>query len=127
MNVNCLVIGDLNVDIIVADINGPLEKGSEVIAKNHLLDIGGSGGIVSTVISELGIKTYIISKISNDTFGDYLIERLKGHGVKVDKILIEESKNTGVTISLTYTEDKIQVSSVEMVKKLISVILTLKD
>ncbi|MES0341344.1 MAG: PfkB family carbohydrate kinase [Candidatus Humimicrobiaceae bacterium] len=117
MNGNCLVIGDLNVDIIVADINRPLEKGSEVIAKNHLLDIGGSGGIFSTVLSELGIKTYIISKISDDTFGNYLIQKLKGHGVKVDKIIIEKSQSTGVTISLTYIEDKMQVSSVEMVKK----------
>jgi len=32
MKRNCLVIGDLNVDIIVTDINGPLEKGSEVTA-----------------------------------------------------------------------------------------------
>ncbi len=117
MNGNCLVIGDLNVDIIVADINRPLEKGSEVIAKNYLLDIGGSGGIFSAVLSELGIKTHIISKIGNDTFGDYLIQRLEGHGAGVDKILIEESKSTGVTISLTYDDDKMQVSSVEMVKK----------
>lgn len=117
MKGNCLVIGDLNVDIIVAGINRPMEKGSEVIAKNHLLDIGGSGGIFSAVLSELGIKTYIISKISNDTFGDYLIQRLKSHGVGVEKILIEKSKSTGITISLAYTEDKMQVSSVEMVKK----------
>jgi ribokinase len=117
MNGNCLVIGDLNVDIIVADINRPLKKGSEVIAKNHLLDIGGSGGIFSAVLSELGIKTYIISKISNDTFGNYLIKRLGRHGVGVDKILIKESNSTGITISLTYAEDKMQVSSVGMVKK----------
>ncbi len=117
MNGNCLVIGDLNVDIIVADLNRPPEKGSEVIAKNHLLDIGGSGGIFSIVLSELGIKTHIISKIGNDTFGDFLIKRLGGHGVEVDKILIRENKNTGVTISLTYAEDKMQISSVEMVKK----------
>ena len=117
MKKNCLVIGDLNVDLIVADINGPLEKGSEVTAKNHFLDIGGSGGIFAVVLSELGIKTYLISKISNDFFGNYLIERLKYHGAGTDKILIEECKDTGVTLSLTYPEDKIQISSVEMVKK----------
>jgi sugar/nucleoside kinase (ribokinase family) len=116
MKGNCLVIGDLNVDLIVADINGPLEKGSEVTAQNHLLDIGGSGGIFSAVLSELGIKTYVISKISDDIFGNYVIQRLESHGVGVDKILIERGKNTGVTISLTYAEDKMQVSSVEMVK-----------
>lgn len=117
MKRNCLVIGDLNVDMIVTDINGPLEKGSEVTARNHFLDIGGSGGVFAAVLSELGIKTYIISKISNDFFGNYLIQRLKSHGAGIDKILIEEGKDTGVTINLSYAEDKIQISSVEMVKK----------
>ena len=42
MNRNCLVIGDLNVDLIVSGINRPLEKGSEAIAQKHFLDIGGS-------------------------------------------------------------------------------------
>ena len=117
MKKNCLVIGDLNVDLVVADINGPLEKGSEVTARNHFLDIGGSGGVFAAVLSELGIKTYIISKISNDFFGNYLIKRLKNHGAGTDKILVEEGRDTGVTLSLSYTEDKIQISSVEMVKK----------
>lgn len=117
MKRNCLVIGDLNVDLIATDIDGPLEKGSEVTARNHFLDIGGSGGVFTAVLSELGIKTYIISKIGNDFFGDYLIQRLNGHGAGTDKILIEESRDTGVTISLSYAEDKIQISSVEMVKK----------
>ena len=117
MKKNCLVIGDLNVDLIVTDIKGPLEKGSEVTAQNHFLDIGGSGGVFSAVLSELGIKAYIVSIISNDFFGNYLIQRLKSHGVGIDKILIETGKDTGVTISLSYAEDKIQISSVEMVKK----------
>ncbi len=117
MKRNCLIIGDLNVDMIVTDINGPLRKGSEVTARNHFLDIGGSGGVFAAVLSELGIKTYIISKIGNDFFGDYLLQRLKGHGAGTDKILIEEGMDTGVTISLSYTEDKIQISSVEMIKK----------
>ncbi|MCK5568032.1 MAG: carbohydrate kinase family protein [Actinomycetia bacterium] len=117
MKRNCLVIGDLNVDLIVADINGPLEKGSEVTARNHFLDIGGSGGVFAAVLSELGIKTFIISKIGNDFFGDYLMQKLKSHGAGIDKILIEEGMDTGVTISLSYAEDNIQISSVEMVKK----------
>ena len=117
MKKNCLVIGDLNVDLIVAGINGPLEKGSEVTARSHFLDIGGSGGVFAAVLSELGIKTYIISKISNDFFGNYLLRRLENHGAGTDKILVDEANDTGVTLSLSYPEDKIQISSVEMVKK----------
>lgn len=112
---NCLVIGDLNVDLIVTGIQDPLEKGSEVIAQNHFLVIGGSGGVFSAVLSELGIKTYIASKINDDLFGNYLIQKLESHGAGTDRIAIEKDNNTGITINLSFADDKIQISSVEMV------------
>lgn len=117
MKKNCLVIGDLNVDLIVNDIKGILKKGSEVNAGNHLLDIGGSGGIFSAVLSGLGVRTYIISKIGSDFFGEYLIKRLRDHGTEIENILVEKDKETGVTINLSYPEDKIQVSSLNLIKE----------
>jgi len=112
----CLVIGDLNIDLVITEISGTPKLEAEIAAKNHFLDIGGSGGVFSAVLSELGINTYIISKIGNDYFGDFLKEKLEDYGVKINKIIIESDKETGVTISLSYTEDKIQVSSVELLK-----------
>lgn len=70
---NCLVIGDLNVDIVLNELEDFPELGKEIIAGNHFLDIGGSGGIFSAVLSGLGINTYIISKIGNDLFGKFLM------------------------------------------------------
>lgn len=113
----CLVIGDLNVDLIVTGINRSLEIGSEVIAHRHFLDIGGSGGIFTAALSELGIKTYIISKISNDFLGNFLVKELIKHKAGIDKIIVEKDKDTGITISLSYIEDKIMISSLEMRKK----------
>jgi sugar/nucleoside kinase (ribokinase family) len=116
MTGNCMVIGDLNIDLIATDIEGPLKKGSEVIAQNYFLDIGGSGGVFSAALSEIGIKTYLVSKINDDFFGNYLIGRLKNYKAGTDRIIVEQGSKTGITINLSYTEDKIQISSVEMVK-----------
>ncbi len=113
---NCLVIGDLNVDLTIAGINGVPELGTEVTAPCYFLDIGGSGGVFSAILSQLGIETSIISKIGDDDFGDFLKEKLSDHGVKTDKLIIENNRRTGITINLSYAEDKYQVSSVQLLK-----------
>ena len=118
MKKNCLVIGDLNVDLVLNELKGFPELGKEIIARNHFMDIGGSGGIFSAVLSELGINTYIISKISNDFLGQFLISKLKDYGVNTDKLVIKESDETGITINLSYKKDKYQISSLNLVSSL---------
>jgi sugar/nucleoside kinase (ribokinase family) len=118
MTKSCLVIGDLNIDLVMNELKGFPELGKEIVARNHFIDIGGSGGIFSAVLSELGINTYIISKISNDLFGQFLISKLKDYGVNTDKLVIKESDETGITINLSYKKDKYQISSLNLVSSL---------
>ena len=118
MTKSCLVIGDLNIDLVLNELKGFPELGKEIVARNHFIDIGGSGGIFSAVLSELGINTYIISKISNDFLGQFLISKLKDYGVNTDKLVIKESDETGITINLSYKKDKYQISSLNLVNSL---------
>ena len=69
-------------------------------------------------LSELGINTHIISKISNDFLGQFLISKLKDYGVNTDKLVIKESDETGITINLSYKKDKYQISSLNLVSSL---------
>ncbi len=114
----CLVIGDLNIDLILNELKDFPELGKEIVAKNHFLDIGGSGGIFSAVLSGLGINTYIISKVGNDFPGNFLIDKLKSYGVNINKLIIEDDKKTGITINLSYRSDKYQISSLNLVGSL---------
>jgi len=118
MTKSCLVIGDLNIDLVLNELKGFPELGKEIVARNHFIDIGGSGGIFSAVLSELGINTYIISKISNDFLGQFLISKLKDFGVNIDKLVIKEIDETGITINLSYKKDKYQISSLNLVSSL---------
>ena len=118
MTKSCLVIGDLNIDLVLNELKGFPELGKEIVARNHFIDIGGSGGIFSAVLSELGINTYIISKISNDFLGQFLISKLKDYGINTDKLVIKESDETGITINLSYKKDKYQISSLNLVNSL---------
>jgi len=118
MRKSCLVIGDLNVDIVLNELKDYPELGKEIVAGSHFLDIGGSGGIFSAVLSGLGINTYIISKIGSDFLGKFLINKLKSYDVNINKLIIEDNKETGITINLSYREDKYQISSLGLVNSL---------
>jgi len=118
MNSQCLVIGDLNTDIIINGLDRYPELGKEILAKNFYVTIGGSGGIFAAVLSGLGIKTSIISKIGNDFFGNFLITEIKKYGVDTDNIIIKDNEETGVTVNLSYEKDKSQISKLDLVKSL---------
>jgi len=118
MTKNCLVIGDLNIDLVLNKLKNLPELGKEIVAENYSIDIGGSGGIFSAVLSGLGIKTYILSKIGNDLPGNLLIDKLKSYGVNTSQLIIEDNKKTGITVSLSYKKDKYQISSLDLVNSL---------
>ncbi len=121
MENKCLVIGDLNIDLIFSKLDRFPEIGSEIIAEKSFLDIGGSGGIFSAVLSQLGLETLIISEIGNDHLGRFLIERLVKFGVSTDLIKVNENKSTGITVTASYTEDKYQISELKMINTMDSV------
>lgn len=118
MTRSCLAIGDLNVDLILNELKDFPELGKEIVAQNHFLNIGGSGGIFSVVLAGLGIDTYIISKIGNDIFGNLLTDKIKAYGVNVNKLVIKDDKETGITVNLSYKNDKYQISSLNLIGSL---------
>lgn len=118
MEKNCLVIGDLNIDLVLNEFKNFPELGKEIISQNYFLDIGGSGGIFSAVLSSLGIKTFIISKIGDDFFGKFLINKLKSYNVDISQLIIKKDKETGITINLSYENDKYQISCLNLISNL---------
>jgi len=118
MKKNCLVIGDLNIDLIMNDLADLPEMGREIIAGNNSIDIGGSGGIFSAVLSGLGVNTYIISKIGNDLYGKFLIDKLKSYDVNINRLIIEDKEETGITVTLSYKKDKYQISALNQINNL---------
>lgn len=114
----CLIIGDLNADLTLVGIKGVPQLGTEITVGEHSLDIGGSGGVVSAILAELGINTYMISIVGNDYLAEFLKNRLKDSGVKTDKITTEDMLSTGITVNLSNTRGKSQISSLMVLEKL---------
>jgi sugar/nucleoside kinase (ribokinase family) len=118
MNPGCLVIGDLNIDLIFSNLGGFPQLGKEILAKDYKMGIGGSGGIFAAVLSKLGTRTVIISKIGNDNYGNFLLDEMQKNGVDTSRMIISEDMETGITVNLSYEKDKSQISSVNLIKNL---------
>jgi sugar/nucleoside kinase (ribokinase family) len=127
MNPECLVIGDLNIDLIFNDLSGFPELGKEILSRDYDMVIGGSGGVFAAVLSKLGTQTIIISKIGSDNYGRFLLDEMNKYGADTGRMIISENMNTGVTVSLSYEKDKSQISSVNLIKSLKAEEINLKS
>ena len=105
-----IVVGELNVDLILNNIDSFPEMGKEKIAKNMTLTLGSSSAIFAGNLSSLGANVAFLGKIGYDSFGDLVIESLKSKNVNVDLIIRDKNSNTGATIVLNYNEDRAMVT-----------------
>ena len=105
-----LVIGELNVDIILHNIDNFPEVGKEVLAQQMTLTLGSSSAIFASNISSLGASVAFLGKIGNDEFGDVVLRDLKKKNVDVSMIQIVDELSTGATIVLSVKEDRANIT-----------------
>ena len=115
-NAECLVIGDLNLDLVLSKLDRFPEIGSEVISRDYEMVIGGSGGIFTAVLSMLGVRTAVLSKIGIDINGKFLLEEMKKYNTETETVILSENEKTGITISISFSIGKSQISSIEIIK-----------
>ena len=84
-------IGEVLIDFI------PLQKG---VALKDVVSFerapGGAPANVAAAVAKYGQKAALISKLGNDAFGDFLVEKLIGAGVETDKVSRTGEANTGL-------------------------------
>jgi len=101
-----LAIGDLNVDIIVSGMKEFPRMGREIRCEDVRTVLGGSASIFACRLGQLGAQVDILGVVGDDQYGRIVLETLRANGVGVDHVIIRGDIRTGVTISLTYPEDK---------------------
>ncbi len=101
-----IVVGELNVDLILNDLEKFPEIGKEYLARRMTLTLGSSSAIFASNISSLGARVAFIGKIGIDKFGEVVLEGLQNNRVDVSMIKRDELCGTGATIVLNVGEDR---------------------
>lgn len=105
-----IVVGELNVDLILNQIESFPEMGKEKIAQQMTLTLGSSSAIFASNLSSLGAKVAFLGKIGRDAFGELVLSSLQAKQVDTSMIIQDESLATGATIVLNFGNDRAMVT-----------------
>jgi len=105
-----LVVGELNVDLILNNIESMPVMGKEIIADQMTLTLGSSSAIFANNLSVLGAKVSFLGKIGIDSFSDQVTSSLKRGGVDISNIKTTPHFLTGLTVALNYGNDRAMVT-----------------
>lgn len=111
MNVfDVLVVGELNVDIILNDIQGFPQIGKEIVSKEMNITLGSSSAIFASNLSSLRTEVAFIGKMGNDNFSQIVVNSLKERKVNTDFIVRSDFYKTGLTVVMNYGLDRANVT-----------------
>ncbi len=105
-----VIVGELNVDLILNNIEGDIEIGKEVFSRNMTLTLGSSSAIFASNLSVLGTNVSFIGKIGNDNFGDLVVTSLQKSGVDISNLISTPDNYTGITVAMSYGDDRAMVT-----------------
>ena len=105
-----IVVGELNVDLILNQIEKFPVVGKEVLANNMTLTMGSSSAIFASNLSTLGSRTSFCGKLGRDDFGNHVIRNLESRGVDTTQVVQSPEVATGATIVLNFGEERAMVT-----------------
>lgn len=90
-----VVLGDINVDIS-ARLQEPLRKGSDCLAADLDLHLGGVGANTAVAFARLGEPVRLVACAGRDWFADFALERLTREGVDLSFVQRTDAARSGL-------------------------------
>lgn len=108
--IDIVVVGELNVDMILQDMNSLPEMGKEKIAREMTLTMGSASAILACNIAKLGAKVGFIGQLGRDSYANIVLDTLQQRGVDTGGIIQNENTQTGITVVMSFPEDYAMVT-----------------
>jgi ribokinase len=100
--IEATVIGDVNIDLLLSPIKDYPKRDSQEKISWLKVEVGGGAAHVALALSKLGLKTKLIGLIGNDSFGNFILEKIKKFGVE-NKLRVVK-KETGISIGINFED-----------------------
>jgi ribokinase len=105
-DLDVLVVGDANPDLILRGDVVPRFSQSEQLLDSADLTLGGSGAIVAHGTARLGLRTMLAAVIGDDPFGALTRQYLADASVDVSELRVDPDHPTGLSVVLTQGESR---------------------
>ncbi|KAA0992227.1 carbohydrate kinase family protein [Dyadobacter aurulentus] len=105
-----LVVGELNVDLILNNIQAFPQLSKETIADEMNMCLGSSAAIMAANSAAMGMDTTFCGVIGEDYFGDFILNELERKAVSCRHVTRLHDEKTGCTMILNYGQDRANVT-----------------
>ncbi len=103
-----LAVGELNPDLVLTGIRAEAPVlGTEQEVGSLATTLGSSTAICTVGLSRLGLKTALVAVVGDDEYGKFCLAALKRERVDTRHVVVDAALQTGVTVSLSYPEDRL--------------------
>jgi ribokinase len=92
-----IVFGSINLDLVTKTPRLPL-PGESLTGHNFFTAFGGKGANQAVMAARLGMTTYMVGRVGNDSFGQELLGSLQESGVICDRVFVDPSTHSGVAV-----------------------------
>lgn len=104
-DLDVVVVGELNVDLILTGLPSLPEMGKGKLAKDVNFTLGSASAIFASNIARLGLNVGFLGKIGDDYFGDFILDCLNSRNVDTSHVIRDKSAKTGICVSLSFPEN----------------------
>lgn len=98
--IDLLVVGDANPDVIVSGAPESLSFGHEELVDRGELVLGGSGAITACGAARLGLRTAFVGRVGDDEAGRFVLDALRRRDVDVSACVVDSEAPTALTVVL---------------------------
>jgi sugar/nucleoside kinase (ribokinase family) len=112
------VIGELNVDLIASGLTSPPILGGEILAEDLRTVLGSASAIFACGAARLGHPVSFFSKVGDDEYGRFCLDCLQKAGISTGNVATVPTSKTGVTISLSTSNDRALVTVLGAISEL---------
>jgi sugar/nucleoside kinase (ribokinase family) len=112
-DIDLLVIGELNPDVVVLGApERPSFGQAETIVEGITLTVGSSSAITACGGARLGLRVAFIGIVGDDVFGGFMLDALAGRGIDVAGCRVDPGRPTGASVILGRGDDRAILTAV---------------
>lgn len=105
-----LVVGELNVDLILNQLEKFPAMGKEIIANKMVITLGSSSAIFASNLAVLGTSVSFCGMVGRDSFANKVLADLTLKKVDIKNIKRSSTADTGLTVAFSFKEERAMVT-----------------
>lgn len=102
-----ITFSDMCVDLIISGDDVVPQFGQvEKLVGDYFLELGGSCNIFACQAAKLGLRTAVLGRVGDDSFGHLVLRRLQESGVDTRYVIVDKALKTGIGVALCPPGDR---------------------